>query len=48
MNTFISKSNLTIKMGSKIIIDNSDLVIRQNMRYGLVGLNGCGKTSLNK
>jgi ATPase subunit of ABC transporter with duplicated ATPase domains len=46
MTTFISKSNLTIKMGSKIIIDNSDLVIRKNMRYGLVGLNGCGKTSL--
>jgi ATP-binding cassette subfamily F protein 1 len=46
MTTLISEDNLSIKIGNKIIIDNSKLVVNENKRYGIVGSNGCGKSTL--
>ena len=46
MTTYISESEVSIKIGTKVIIDRSSLVVNANTRYGLVGPNGCGKTSL--
>lgn len=46
MTTLISEDNLTIKIGNKIIIDNSKLVLNENRRYGIVGPNGSGKSTL--
>jgi len=46
MTTYISESEVSIKIGTKVIIDKSSLVVNANTHYGLVGPNGCGKTSL--
>lgn len=46
MTTIISEENLSIKIGAKVIIDESKLVVNENQRYGIVGPNGCGKSTL--
>lgn len=46
MTTLISEEKLSIKLGNKIIIDDSKLVVNENKRYGIVGPNGCGKSTL--
>jgi ATP-binding cassette subfamily F protein 1 len=46
MTTLISEDRLSIKLGNKIIIDDSKLVVNENKRYGIVGPNGCGKSTL--
>jgi ATP-binding cassette subfamily F protein 1 len=48
MSTLISKDKLSINIGKKIIIHESELIIISNTRYGLVGQNGCGKSTLLK
>ena len=46
MTTYISDHEVSIKIGTKIIIDKSQLIVNANVHYGLVGQNGCGKTTL--
>ena len=33
-------------MGTKLIIDNSKVIVNKGGRYGIVGPNGCGKTTI--
>ena len=44
----ISIKKFSLKAGSKVLFDDSSLILSQNCRYGLIGKNGCGKTSLLK
>jgi ATP-binding cassette subfamily F protein 1 len=46
MTTLISNPNLSIKLGAKTILEDTRIVLNTNTKYGLVGPNGCGKTSL--
>ncbi len=46
MSTYISEDDLTIKIGNKTIINGSKIVLNQKTKYGLVGPNGCGKSTL--
>ena len=46
MTTIISEDKMSIKIGAKVIVDNSKLVVNENQRYGIVGPNGCGKSTL--
>jgi ATPase subunit of ABC transporter with duplicated ATPase domains len=46
MTTLISEEKVSIKLGSKLIIDESQLIVNSGIRYGLVGPNGCGKSTL--
>jgi ATP-binding cassette subfamily F protein 3 len=39
-------SSFDLKRGEKILLESADLEISRGMRVGLVGPNGCGKTSL--
>lgn len=40
--------NLTLINSSKLLVEKSDLKITKNNSYGLIGPNGCGKTTLIK
>lgn len=42
----IKAQNLSISAGDRILLDNVDFSIHEGERIGLVGRNGCGKTSL--
>lgn len=42
----ITADNLTLMRGGSVLIDSSDLQIYPQHRVGLVGNNGCGKSSL--
>ena len=42
----ISVDNFTLKAGSKLLLHDTRLVVSANQRYGLLGPNGCGKSSL--
>lgn len=42
----IRATNLGIRRGAKILLQNTDFVINPNERVGIVGRNGAGKTSL--
>ena len=44
----VSISEITINYGSKELIKNSPLNMSKNNRYGFIGKNGCGKTTLLK
>lgn len=44
--SLLAEQNLTIKLDSNIIIDNSKLIINIDSRIALIGVNGCGKTTL--
>ena len=46
MSTLIVQNNLSIKLGHKLIIDDSKLIVNENIKYGIVGPNGCGKSTL--
>lgn len=46
MTTLLVEHDITIKCGSKLIISNSDLILNENIHYGIVGPNGCGKSTL--
>ena len=41
----ISVNNLTIKYGSKIVLNNLNVIFENHLTHGLVGLNGSGKTT---
>jgi ATP-binding cassette, subfamily F, member 3 len=42
----IRLKNLTLSRGAKALLDNVDLTIHPRQKVGVVGANGCGKTSL--
>src|SRR5258707_14671583 len=45
MPTIISASEITVRYGTRAILDNTTLGIQEGDRIGLVGRNGCGKTT---
>ena len=44
----ISTANLTIQFGSKPLFENVSVKFSDGNRYGLIGANGCGKSTLMK
>ena len=42
----ISLKNIELRMGAKLLIENSSLIIQRGKRLGVIGVNGCGKSSL--
>lgn len=42
----INAEGVTIAFGPEFLLDNSHLILNWGNRYGLVGRNGCGKTTL--
>jgi ATPase subunit of ABC transporter with duplicated ATPase domains len=44
----ISTANLTIQFGAKPLFENVSVKFNNGNRYGLIGANGCGKTTLMK
>jgi len=44
--TLISDHSVTIKLGNKVILLDSTIVINENQHYAIVGPNGCGKSTL--
>ena len=48
MNDIIQLKQLTKAYGSKVVLENMDLSIPKGSIVGLMGPNGCGKTSLMK
>src|SRR5882762_7996054 len=45
MPTIISASEITVRYGTRAILDNTTLGIQEGERLGLVGRNGAGKTT---
>lgn len=44
----ISTANLTMQFGSRPLFENVSVKFTQGKRYGLIGANGCGKSTLMK
>lgn len=44
----ITIDNLTLRIGSRVLIDKSSTVISDGQKVGIVGKNGCGKSTLFK
>ena len=42
----ISLNNIMLMRGSQILLRNVSVVIHKGQRTGIIGRNGCGKTSL--
>lgn len=42
----ITLKNATLRRGAKVLLDQADLTVHAGMRIGVVGANGCGKSSL--
>ncbi len=45
MSTIITATELTVRYGERAILDSATLGIQEGDRIGLVGRNGCGKTT---
>ena len=41
----ISLTNLQLRRGTKLLLDDADLTIHSGHRVGITGMNGCGKSS---
>ncbi len=39
-------TNLTLKRGQSVLLENTSVAINPGQKVGLVGKNGCGKSSL--
>src|ERR1035441_5736537 len=48
MPTIIFASEITVRYGDRTILDATTLGIQEGERLGLVGRNGCGKTTFLK
>ena len=48
MATIISASNVSVRYNNRTILDEITLGIQEGERIGLVGRNGCGKTTDRK
>lgn len=44
--TMLSLTNLSVRRAGRLLIENAGLVVQPGERCGLVGANGCGKSSL--
>jgi len=44
----ISTSGITMQFGDKPLFENISIKFGDNNRYGLIGANGCGKSTLIK
>lgn len=44
----VQVSNMTVRAKGKLLLENTDVNIVAGRRYGLVGPNGMGKTTLLK
>ena len=47
-NTMISTANVTMQFGEKPLFENISVKFQNGNRYGLIGANGCGKSTLMK
>jgi len=47
-NPLISAANLSIQFGAKRLFENVSVTFGNGNRYGLIGANGCGKSTLMK
>ena len=45
MSTILSASEISVHYGERAVIDAATLGIEEGDRIGLVGRNGCGKTT---
>jgi ATP-binding cassette subfamily F protein uup len=48
MSTILSASNVTVRYNERAVLDAATLAIDEGQRIGLVGRNGCGKTTFLK
>ncbi len=48
VNILISTANITIQFGSKPLFENISVKFGDGNRYGLIGANGCGKSTFMK
>src|SRR5437667_4684115 len=48
MSTLLSASEVTVRYGDRAVLDAATLAIDEDDRIGLVGRNGCGKTTFLK
>ncbi len=48
VTTLISTANITIQFGSKPLFENISVKFGEGNRYGLIGANGCGKSTFMK
>ena len=44
----ITLNKLSLQLGTKVLLQNADLTIHPKQKWGVIGANGCGKTSLFK
>jgi len=44
----ISTANITMQFGEKPLFENISVKFQNGNRYGLIGANGCGKSTLMK
>src|ERR1051326_4110347 len=48
MSTILNATDVTVRYGERAILDSATLAIDEGQRIGLVGRNGCGKTTFLK
>jgi len=48
MSTILNATEVTVRYGERAILDSATLAIEEGQRIGLVGRNGCGKTTFLK
>jgi ABC transport system ATP-binding/permease protein len=48
MSTILNATDVTVRYGTRAILDSATLAIEEGQRIGLVGRNGCGKTTFLK
>ena len=48
MSTIINATDVVVRYGDRTILDKATLAINEGDRLGLVGRNGCGKTTFLK
>jgi ATP-binding cassette subfamily F protein uup len=48
MSTILTATDITVRYGARAVLDSATLAIEEGDRIGLVGRNGCGKTTFLK
>ena len=47
-NTLLTTANITMQFGAKPLFENVSVKFGEGKRYGLIGANGCGKSTFMK